>query len=850
MRSMRIKRVNSPSFHSDWSDTKKTGSDSSDIAASTEIMIPVEGMECAACAIRIERQLAKRSDVEIAQVNLASKQARVAYDKSQTDLVDLIKTVEKTGFSIPQAQSRISLNTSSPPKKEALQDIFQDKNGILSFEIKEDEGIFVAEINHIESIISRDELTRLLTRHNFTDLASANTQHRENPDRNTSNAYTTLRRRFILAVTLALPVVVISMSHGAITFAGVHYWLFALTTPIVFWAGYPFFASAIKLLRYRSADMNSLIALGVGAAYMYSTIATFWPAFFMESTGQHPDVYFEAAAAIIALVLLGRLLEANAKQKTSAALEKMIDLQPATATVLREAEEVDTPLAEISVGDHILVRPGERVPLDGQVLDGASAIDESMITGEPLPVDKGIGDEVVGGTLNRTGAFVFQVRKVGQDTTLQQIVKLVKDAQGRKAPIQKLADVIAGVFVPVVLGIAIFTFVAWYFFTASFALSIIAFVSVLIIACPCALGLATPTAVMVATGKAAELGVLIKGGDTLEKLPKLSKIVLDKTGTLTMGNPRITQFSLLNNSTETGSSSIKQFSLPEVIQLVASAEQRSEHPIARAFVDYAFEKNIDALPLSSFQSITGSGVKAEVDGHSVLIGNADFLLDEGVEQVNWQSAYTKTQAAGHTAILIAINGKGMGVVAISDTVRPTSQASIATLKDLGLEVAMLTGDQLEAAEFIAQQVGIQEIKAQVKPHEKAAFVTSLQAAGEVVAMVGDGINDAPALATADLGIAIGAGTDVAIETSDITLLGDDLQTVGKTIQLAKQAMRTIKQNLFFAFIYNIIGIPIAAGILYPMWGITLSPIIASAAMAFSSVSVITNSLRLRKWQSG
>ncbi|MFK7849330.1 MAG: heavy metal translocating P-type ATPase [Rhodothermales bacterium] len=824
--------------------TRSSNTESSAPAALTEIMIPVEGMECAACAVRIERQLSKRPEVEIAQVNLANKQARIAYDGSQANLSDLIKTVEKTGFSIPETRTLIPLTTSHLPKKEALQQIFQAQNGILSFEIKKDEAQPVVEIIHIERIISRDALTRLLTQHKLTDLSSANTQEQESSTETTSSAHAILRRRFIVAVSLALPVVIISMSHGAISFAGMHYWLFALTTPVVLWAGYPFFAGAFKLLRYRSADMNSLIALGVGAAYVYSTVATFWPRFFMETTGQHPDVYFEAAAAIIALVLLGRLLEANAKQKTSAALEKMIDLQPATATVLQGKKEIDTPLVEINVGDHILVRPGERVPLDGKVIDGASAVDESMITGEPLPVDKGIGDEVVGGTLNRTGAFVCQVSKVGQDTTLQQIVKLVKDAQGRKAPIQKLADVIAGVFVPVVLGIAILTFAAWYFFTASFALSIIAFVSVLIIACPCALGLATPTAVMVATGKAAELGVLIKGGDTLEKLPKLSKIVLDKTGTLTIGDPRITELILLDNPSGT----TPRNSMQAIIQLAASAEQRSEHPIARAFIDYASDKHIELLPLLSFESITGSGVKAVVDGHTVLIGNADFLKSEGVQHVNWQSAYTKTQAAGHTAILVAVDGQGVGVVAISDTVRPTAKASIAMLKSLGLEVAMLTGDQLEAAESIAQQVGIQEIKAQVKPHEKAAFIASLQSSGGVVAMVGDGINDAPALATADLGIAIGAGTDVAIETSDVTLLGDDLQTVGKTIQLARKAMRTIKQNLFFAFIYNIIGIPIAAGILYPIWGITLSPIIASAAMAFSSVSVITNSLRLRKWR--
>ncbi len=486
----------------------------------------------------------------------------------------------------------------------------------------------------------------------------------------------------------------------------------------------------------------------------------------------------------------------------------------------------------------VLVRPGEHIPLDGTIVDGASAVDESMITGEPVPVDKLTGDTVVGGTLNKTGAFVFDVQRVGQATTLQQIVRLVKDAQGRKAPIQKLADVVAGVFVPTVLVIAILTFAAWYFFTSSLALSLVAFVSVLIIACPCALGLATPTAVMVATGKAAEHGILIKGGDTLERLPQISKIVLDKTGTLTAGKPQVVAYTPVTTDVA-----------PErVIQLAASAEQRSEHPLAEAVVAHAQASAIELLPVTAFNSVTGSGVEATVDSTVIHIGNASYINAQHIPENGWQSAYVDAQAAGHTAILIALNHTVVGVMSIVDTLRTTTRDAIAAIGKQGIAVAMLTGDQETTARAIAKDAGIEEVYAGVKPAEKAAQVAGMQANGQVVAMVGDGINDAPALATADLGIAIGAGTDVAIETSDITLMRDDLTAVSQAISIAKRAMRTIKQNLFFAFIYNVIGIPIAAGVLFPVWGITLNPMIASAAMAFSSVSVITNSLRLRRWQ--
>ena len=794
--------------------------------AQTEVLLPVAGMECAACAVRIEKQLTKRPDVSLAQVNLANNQARVAYDGQLASIKDLIKTVERTGFSIPQTVSTIPL-TANAVTLERLRAALNDAPGLVDVSLTETTNGEQATVTHIAELFPVEEIKRKLAAHELASLQDdgpADEAEGATPDVDTH--YVQLRNRFVAAAILSLPVMVISMSHEAITFAGVNYWLFGLTTPVVLWAGWPFFASALRLLRYWAADMNSLIALGVGAAYAYSTATTFWPAQFMAETGRHPDVYFEAAAVIITLVLLGRLLEARAKQKTNASLAQLLALQPPTAVVVDGDTQTTLPVAQIEVGMRVLVRPGERIPLDGKIIDGASAVDESMITGEPVPVDKLVGDPVVGGTLNKTGAFVFEVQRVGQETTLQQIVRLVKDAQGRKAPIQKLADVVAGVFVPTVLVIAIVTFAVWYIFTSSLALSLIAFVSVLIIACPCALGLATPTAVMVATGKAAEHGILIKGGDTLERLPQISKIVLDKTGTLTAGEPRVV-----------GYTAVASDIAPErAIQLAASAEQRSEHPLAQAVVTHAEAAAIELLPVEAFHSVTGSGVEATVDNTTIHIGNASYINAQNVPQSEWQTVYADAQTAGHTAILIALDHRVVGVMSIVDTLRATTRDAIAAIGKQRIAVAMLTGDQEATARAIASEAGIEEVHAGVKPAEKAARVAAMQAEGEVVAMVGDGINDAPALATADLGIAIGAGTDVAIETSDITLMRDDLTAVSQAISIARRAMRTIKQNLFFAFIYNVIGIPIAAGVLFPIWGITLNPMIASAAMAFSSVS--------------
>ena len=740
-----------------------------------DISFPVEGMECAACAVRIEKQLMKRDGVAIASVNLANQKASIRYNPHQISIEGLVSSIEKTGFSVAHTENR-------PKDIEAHE----------------------------------------------------------------SKAYSVLFRRFLFAAVFTLPVFVISMAHGALDFHGVHWVLFALTTPVVVFSGAPFFKGAVRLLRHGGADMNTLIALGVGAAYTYSTVVTFAPSFFTPPGGGMPGVYFEAAAVIVTLLLMGRLLEARAKKKTGDALSALIALQPNIANRIQQSstsaplKEIPTPIEALHVGDFILVKPGERVALDGEITEGSSSVDESMLTGEPLPVDKNVGDTVVGGTINKAGSFIFRVSRTGEDTTLQQIIRLVEDAQGRKAPIQQLADRVAGVFVPIVLVIALASFIIWLFAAPADSLTsaLLAMVSVLIIACPCALGLATPTAIMVATGKAAELGILIKGGDALEHLHKIDRVIVDKTGTLTEGKPKVTTVF-----------SAGSLSNQELIRIVASAEQRSEHPIGRAIVQAAASQSLELSSSDSFSTMTGYGLQAVVEEQKIVIGNRAIMdmHEVSIPRIEEEPAYQNMQDSGSTEIYVAINGSFEGIIGVSDIPRPHSREAVALLQQQHIDVTMLTGDQQRTAQYIAEDVGISHVIADVRPGDKAAAVESFKEQGYTVAMVGDGINDAPALAASDVGISIGAGTDVAIQASDITLIRDDLRTVTDAISLSRRAMRTIRENLFFAFIYNILGIPIAAGILYPIWGLTLNPMIASAAMALSSVSVVANSLRLRRW---
>jgi Cu+-exporting ATPase len=643
-----------------------------------------------------------------------------------------------------------------------------------------------------------------------------------------------IRTKFGVALAFGLPVAVMGMSHAP--FAGSAWVQFLLTTPVMVYSGGAFFRGAWSALRHHAADMNTLVALGTGAAYLYSVVATAAPA--LVASHEHgAPVYFEAAVIIIALLLAGRLLEAKAKARTGDAIRSLMGLQAKTARVLRGGNEFDVPIEQVVPGDLVLVRPGEKIPVDGVVRSGESAVDEAMLTGESLPVEKRPGDAVFGATLNRTGVFQFEATRVGSETTLQQIIRLVQNAQGSKAPIQRLADVISGLFVPVVLIIAIVAFVVWFDFAPPemrLQQALTALVSVLIIACPCALGLATPTAIMVGTGKGAGKGILIKGGESLETAHKLTTIVLDKTGTITNGKPELTDIVPASGMTES-----------RLLQFAAAVERSSEHPLAEAIVRAAQSRELPLPEAMQFRSLTGRGLQATVESRAVLIGNARLMTENYVDISALRSEAERLAQAGKTPMFTAIDGQFAGILAVADTIKEGSAEAVARLRKMGMAVVMITGDNRATADAIARQAGIETVLAEVLPDGKAAEVKALQDRGQSVGMVGDGINDAPALAQADVGFAIGTGADVAMEASDITLIRGDLRSVVSAIELSRATMRTIRQNLFFAFLYNVLGIPLAAGVFYPVWHVLLSPMIASAAMALSSVSVVTNSLRLK-----
>ena len=772
-------------------------------ADSARLNIPVTGMTCAACQARVQRVLERTPGVEEASVSLMTNTATVRFDPAQVDVNALVERIRGTGYGAELPVDDRSAVQEQQAQDEARVEELRD----LKFK-----AIVSLVAGAIAMIVSMP-------------LMSANAHHgleSADPVMRWTMAWLDPALRTVLPVLYAVPTTALS------------YGLMALTAAIMLWAGRRFYVRAWKAFMHRSADMNTLIAIGTGAAFLFSAFATIAPEIFV-SRGIAPDVYYEAVIIIIAFILGGNALEARAKAGTSSAIRKLIDLRPATARVHRNGVDLDVPLDEVREGDEIVVRPGERLPVDGAVLSGSSAIDESMLTGEPMPVTKSAGDRVVGGTINRAGSFTYRATTLGADSVLSQIVRLMRDAQGSRAPIQRLADRVSAVFVPTIIVISVATFVAWYFMadTAPLLRAFTAAVSVLIIACPCAMGLAVPTAVMVATGRGAEMGILIKGGESLERAGNATTVVLDKTGTITEGRPSVV-------SIETRG----RWTAEALLEVAASVESVSEHPLAAAITDSARARGISTVRPEGFEAVAGKGATATVQGRAVAIGNASLMRDWGIDIAPLGSWAADRAARAETVVYVDVDGELAGALAIADAIRATSKAAVSRLHAMGVETVLLTGDVASTADAVARETGIDRVIAGVMPAGKVDAIRELQGQDRTVLMVGDGINDAPALARADVGVAMGSGTDVAIEAGDIALLRADLNGVADAIALSRKTMRTMRQNLFWAFVYNVVGVPIAAGVLYPAFGLMLSPILASAAMALSSVSVVTNSLRL------
>ncbi|MEO8048191.1 MAG: heavy metal translocating P-type ATPase, partial [Nitrospirota bacterium] len=757
-------------------------------------------MTCAACQARVQRTLQGNPGVFDASVNFLLKNAAVTYDPAVTSSMALVNAIRGTGYG-----AELPAEDQTAFEEQEAQDRAQEEE--------------YRELRYKASLSGIIGLLAMILSMPLMGVAGMDVH---GP---VADPFMRWAMESMTPAIRAIAPWLYSFTPWVLSYA-----LFALTLLVMGWAGRHFYVRAWSAFRHHSADMNTLIAVGTGAAFLYSVLATVVPEFFL-SRGVPPDLYYEAVIMIIALILTGNALEARAKRQTSAALRGLVELQPRTARVVRDGAEENILVEDVQSEDIVIVRPGERVPVDGEIISGASAVDESMLTGESLPVEKHPGDRLIGGTINRTGAFRYRATTLGSDSVLAHIVKLMRDAQGSRAPIQKLADQVSGIFVPIVLSLAIATFVIW-FVTADQASAMRAFaaaVAVLIIACPCAMGLAVPTALMVATGKGAERGILIKGGEALQRAGQINTVVLDKTGTITEGRPTVTDVVPVLGS---------EWSEKDLVRLVASLEASSEHPLAEAIVRYAQEQSLILETAESFQSITGQGATGVVQGVALAVGNEALMSGYAVDLTAMKREAERLASEGKTPMYIAINGQLAGMIAVADPIKPTSREAIQQLNRLGLTVVMLTGDHPRTAEAIARQAGIDHVVAGVSPEGKVTEVRRRQHAGEVVAMVGDGINDAPALAQADVGFAIGTGTDIAMEASDVTLMRNDLHGVASAILLARQTMRTMKQNLFWAFVYNVVGIPVAAGILYPAFGILLSPILASAAMAFSSVSVV------------
>ncbi|TDT63655.1 heavy metal translocating P-type ATPase [Fonticella tunisiensis] len=812
-------------------------------------ILNITGMTCASCAKAIERGVSKVEGVHSASVNFATEKLSVEFDETKANIEKIKEAVKKAGYSAEEEKSNsireiiipISGMTCASCAK-AIERSINKLQGInkvsVNFATEKAKVVYDSTKTRISEI--KDAIAKAGYKALEIEAGEQVDKERERREKEMK----TLWRKFLVATIFTIPLLYIAMGHllnaplpeiimpemNPFNFAVVQ---LVLAIPVVI-AGNKFYTVGFSKLIRREPNMDSLIAMGTSAAFIYGIYAVIQIA--NGKVEYAKDLYFETAGVIIALILLGKYLEAVTKGKTSEAIKKLMGLQPKTAVVIQDGKEMTIPIEEVEVGDIILVKPGEKIPVDGEVIEGRTSVDESMLTGESIPVEKNVGSKVIGASINKNGTIKFKATKVGKDTALAQIIKLVEDAQGSKAPIAKLADVISGYFVPVVIAIAVIAGLAWYLSGESAIFSLTIFIAVLVIACPCALGLATPTAIMVGTGKGAEHGVLIKGGEALETAHKINTIVFDKTGTITEGKPVVTDIVVVNG-----------FDREQLLKLAASAERGSEHPLGEAIVNGAKEKNIDLLDVEHFEAIPGHGIEVRIQGKEILLGNKKLMKDRNIN-ITLQDESDRLASEGKTPMFIAIDNKLAGIIAVADVMKPSSKKAIEILHKMGIEVAMITGDNRRTAEAIARQVGIDRVLAEVLPQDKANEVKKLQAEGKKVAMVGDGINDAPALAQADIGIAIGSGTDVAMESADIVLMRSDLMDVPTAIQLSKKTIRNIKQNLFWAFAYNTAGIPIAAGLLYLFGGPLLNPIFAAGAMAFSSVSVLTNALRLKNFK--
>mgnify|MGYP001285156005 FL=1 len=785
------------------------------------INLKVMGMSCAACAQRVEKVLKNTEGVESVVVNLVADKATIKYDIDKINLETIIGLIEKTGYKVELYSVNLNIEGMSCAACSArVEKVLNNINGVVNANVNL--AMNKATVNYTGDELSSRDFVNAIEKAGY----KAEVEREKNTDREKEmreKEIKTLKTLFVISAILSLPLFSAMFFH----MAGVHtilsngYFQLALATPVQFIIGYRFYKGAFNSLRGGGANMDVLVSMGTSAAYFYSIY---------NLINGVEEYYFEASAVVITLILLGKTLESVAKGKTSEAIKKLMGLQPKTARVFRDGGERDISIDEVVVGDIVVVRPGERIPVDGIIVEGNSSIDESMLTGESIPVDKNIGDEVIGGTINKFGTFKFEAKKVGRDTALSQIVKLVEEAQGSKAPVQRLADKISGIFVPTVVVIALVTFLIWYFVKGDFTHALISAVAVLVIACPCALGLATPTAIMVGTGKGAEKGILIKGGEYLEKVEELDAIIFDKTGTITKGEPEVTDIIAFDEDRDT------------ILRLAAIGERTSEHPLGQAIVNKAVDEKINInTEAERFLAIPGKGIHAVIENKDMYIGNRKLLEGANIDISQAEEELVSLEDQGKTAILLSIDGEIKGIIGIADMVKESSREAISEIKNMGLEVYMITGDNERTAKTIAEEVGITNVYASVLPENKAEVVESIKLKGKKVGMVGDGINDAPALVAADIGFAIGTGTDVAIEAADITLMRGDLKDIVTAIKLSKQTMKIIKQNLFWAFFYNSVGIPFAAlGFLNPMIG--------GAAMAFSSVSVVSNSLRLRKFK--